>query len=112
MYFDYLKEREPGVHVVQKEHGFAMFTVVTFKEAKAVYIQDIYVKPEYRNSNLASNISEEIQAWAKSEGINTMVGSVVPSTEGSHASLKVLLAHGMTLDSAGQDIIWFYKEIT
>lgn len=111
MYFDYLRERMPDLLILEREEGFALYKEVEFNEERMVYIQDIYVSPEHRESDIASQMSEEIQEIAKKEGIKYMLGTIVPSTENSHKSLQVLLAHGMTLALAEDDIIYFYKEI-
>jgi GNAT superfamily N-acetyltransferase len=78
---------------------------------KSVYIIDIFTIPESRKKGEAAQLADLIAAEAKERGCTEMLGSVVPSTKGSTASLKVLLAYGMTLKEAGQDFIIFRKDI-
>ena len=111
MYFDYLREREPDLLFLRKEGGFAVYKYVIFRNTQAVYIQDIYVEKSQRHTGLASELSEEIQEMAKNGGVDWLLGTVCPSAKDSHISLKVLIAHGMTLYNSTEDLIWFYKEI-
>jgi len=111
MYFEYLSEREPEVKILQRDHGFALYTEKTYNGERAIYIIDIYVQPDFRQTNLATKMSEEIQAEAKESGIKHLLGTVVPTSIGSQESLLVLLAHGMKITESSHDLIWFYKEL-
>jgi GNAT superfamily N-acetyltransferase len=111
MYFEYLREREPEIKILQRDHGFALYSKMTVKGEPAIYISDIYVQPDYRKTRLASEMSEDIQCKAKEEGVKYLVGSVAPSAEGSHESLLVLLAHGMKILESDHNLVWFFKEI-
>ena len=111
MYFDYIREREPELQILERAEGFALYKAVDLDGERMVYIQDIYVKPEYRKKAIASEMSQEIQDKAKAEGIGYILGTVVPSAEGSTASIQVLLSHGMSLSHSTDDLIYFYKEL-
>ena len=107
MYFAYIAERRPDCKVLKNEKGFAVYSYTD----DYVYIEEIYVKPEFRKENIASQLSEAIQQEAKDNGCLRMLGSVSASAEGSTDSIRVLLAHGMTLMSSQDDLIWFYKDL-
>lgn len=111
MYFDYLREREPEMGILEKDQGFALYKELSYYGERAVYIQDIYVHPDFRDQDIASQMSEEIQEIARQDGIKYLLGTVVPSAKGSHASMQVLIAHGMKLVSSENDLLWFVKEI-
>ena len=107
MYFEYLTERRPECKILKNNKGFAVYSYTE----DAVYIEEIYVRPEYRKEAIASQLSEMIQQEAKDLGYITLLGSVSPSAKGSTDSLKVLLAHGMSLLSSQDDLIWFSKTL-
>lgn len=107
MYFKYLSERRPECKILKNNKGFAIYSYVD----NDVYIEEIYVKPEFRKEAVASKFSEEIQQEAKSRGCGRLLGSVSASAKGSTTSLRVLLSHGMSLLSSQDDLIWFYKRI-
>ena len=107
LYADYLKERTED-RIIETEQGFAVYR---FPDKDTVYIVDIYVKPEFRKHGVASDFSASIMKEAKQRGCKKMIGSVVPSTHGSTESIKVLLAHGMSLDSSAVDFILFRKDL-
>ena len=107
MYEEYVLERN-GDLILIEETGFAIYRYINENQ---VYIVDIYVKPEHRKTGLASEMADKIAREAKRRGRNEMLGTVVPSAKGSHRSLLVLLAYGMTLLSASADLIVLRKEI-
>lgn len=113
MWLNYIRERNPDTKVLElPNEGFATYKYMDMGSGMAVYIEDIYVVPEMRDQNIASKMSKIIQDEAKLDGCIYLLGTVCPSSNNSTASLKVLLAHGMTLIKSEPDLIWFYKEIT
>lgn len=106
-YADYLRERTTD-DIIETDEGFATYR---FVNAKTVYIVDIYVRPECRKSHVAKDLADEIVRRAKEKGCNELIGTVVPSTKNSTDSVKVLIAYGMSLNSSGNDLIVFRKEI-
>lgn len=107
-YAKYIRERE-GKKIVEDDRGFAVYSILD--DLKAVYIEDIYVRPEFRNQNVASDYADKIAAEAKSNGFQTLIGTVKPTANSSTASLKVLLAYGFELASSEHDAIYFRKAL-
>ncbi len=106
LYAEYLKER--GIkQIIESDVAFCTF----FCLQDGVYIEDIYVKPDYRKSNIASDMADQVAVIAKQKGFSKLYGSVVPNAAGSSDSLKVLFAYGMRLDSAGPNAIITVKDI-
>lgn len=110
MYADYLKEKTSDL-IIETEQGFATYRYIEFYGHQAVYIIDIYVHPDFRQTNVASAIADNIVKEARAQGCTKLIGSVVPSNKNSTTSLKVLLGYGMTLESASNDFIFFKKDI-
>lgn len=108
MYADYLKERTDD-QIVETDKGFATYRYLP--NDNAVYIVDLYVIAEHRKQGVASTIADEIVKCAKSLGYTKLIGSVMPSSKGSTASMDVLRGYGMKLKSSGVDFIIFEKEI-
>jgi len=108
MYGDYIREHR-GDEIVENEKGFATYRFLN--EGKTVYIVDIYVHPDFRNSKAASSLADTIVEAAKLQGCVELLGTVVPSAKNSTASLKVLLGYGMSLHSSSNDLIVFRKDI-
>lgn len=108
LYGEYLKERTND-EIIEMLSGFATYRYV--EGGKTVYIVDIYTCPESRGEGYAGAMADKIAALAKEKGCTSMLGSVVPSAKGSTTSLRVLLAYGMRLDSAGSDFIFLRKDI-
>ena len=106
LYAQYIKERL-NKNIIETEDAFVVYSY----ENDHVYIEDIYVIPEHRKSGIASILANMIADEAKEKGIKKMLGSVVPSANGSTSSVKVLLAYGMKVKSSINDFIVFEKEL-
>lgn len=106
LFAEYIKERTDK-DILENDKGFATYYFIN----DSCYIEDIYVKPEFRQSGEASNLANEIVKIAKDKQCNRLIGSVVPSAKGSTSSLKVLLAYGFQLDSSLNDFIVMSKVI-
>jgi len=106
LYREYLKEYTDK-EVIETEKGFATYSFTN----DSVYIQDIYVSPNFRQSSAASEMADGIALLAKERGIKTMLGSVIPTGNNSTTSLKVLLAYGFRLDSCTNNFILFKKDL-
>lgn len=106
-YADYIRERE-GKETVEDARGFATYSILQ----DGVYIQEIYVRPEYRKEGVASHFADVIAGVARAKGYKKLFGSVCPSARGSTESLKVLLGYGFKLVSSETNFVWFVKEIS
>lgn len=107
LYARYINEHHRD-DIIETEHGFATYRYVA---DNSVYIVDIYVLPEYRKSNLASAMADDIVKLAKQRGCTKLLGTVAPAARNSTTSLKVLLGYGMSLKSISNDLIIFEKDI-
>jgi ribosomal protein S18 acetylase RimI-like enzyme len=108
LYAQYLMERE-NKRIVETELGFATFYFLPEKDA--CYIEDIYVRPEYRKNGEAAKMADEIAAIARDKGCKYLLGSVSPSATNSTASLQVLIAYGFRLDVASPNFIVMKKDL-
>jgi ribosomal protein S18 acetylase RimI-like enzyme len=106
LHADYIKERGTK-EIIESEKGFLTYFFVN----DGVYIEDLYISPAHRKSHLASQMADQVAAIAKEKGYYKMYGSVAPSAQGSTDSLRVLLAYGMKLDSAGPNAVILAKEL-
>lgn len=108
MYRDYLKERL-GDELVEREEGFASYRYID--NGSSVYIVDLYVRPDFRKTKIASQMADEIVRIAKEKGCKTLVGTVSSSAKNATDSIKVLLGYGMSFFACNQDGLIFKKEI-
>ncbi len=108
MYLEYLRERTDD-ELVESEYGFATYRFV--EDGAAVYIVDIFVRPEYREKGIAGQMADEIAKIAKDKGCRAMIGTTQPSAKGSTVSLQALIGYGMRLQSCGVDCIIMRKDL-
>lgn len=111
LYGEYLLERL-GKEIIERDDGFATFVRLTTPEGEsAVYIEDIFVRPEARKKGVATDLADGICQWAATCGCTVVFGSVNAKANGATQSLKVLIAYGMQLSHVIGDMIYFRKEI-
>ena len=108
LYAEYIKERL-GDEIIEDEYGFATYRFLN--DGKTVYIVDLYVVPEERRSHVAAVMADRICKIAKEKGATEMLGTVSPSANTATESLKVLLAYGMKLLNASEQMIVFRKDL-
>lgn len=108
LYSMYITERTDD-KIIEIPQGFATYRYLP--NTKSCYIIDIYVKPEFRKSHIASEMANMITTQAIKDGCTNLIGTVVPSAKNSTTSMQVLMSYGMKLDSAAQDVIVFKKDI-
>jgi len=108
MYAEYLKERE-GIETLQSDDGFMTYTMTE----DALYIVDVYIKPEARRTGAATALEAKAIAIAKEAGRKHLMGSVSFGVAGVDASLKMMVRSGYSFLSfnAEKQIVYFSKEI-
>lgn len=107
LYGMYLEEREDK-QIVETDKGFATYMLLPNKEC---YLQDLYVKPEYRKSGYATEMADTIVEIAKENGCKTLIGSVCSSDKNATRNMKVLLAYGMQIYKTTDIMIFLKKKI-
>lgn len=108
LYAMYLEEKTE-TKIIEADFGFASYRHLL--QEKATYLVDIYIRPEFRKEGLAKTLANEITKEAKDLGHTKLIGSVVPSTNGSTESIMVLIRYGMKIKSSSNDFLIFEKEI-
>jgi GNAT superfamily N-acetyltransferase len=102
----YIYERE-GKFIVEDSRGYA--TYVYWPDA--LYIEDMFVKPEFRKLGTGTELADAIYELARARGVRKVVTTVVAKAGGSTESIKAILAHGFKLDSTNNEFIFLTKNI-
>lgn len=108
MFVDYIQERQGKSAIVIDGVGFATYY---FTEENDCYIEDIFVVDGHRKTGAASEMADTISELARERSCKMLLGSVVPSVNGSTTSLKVLLGYGFKLMRSQDNFILFGKEL-
>lgn len=106
LFAQYIKERLDK-EIIEDHRGFATYYFIE----DCCYCEDIFVKTEYRNQDIAKEMLNKITIIAKERNINKLVGTVVPSVNGSTESLQAAFSYGFKLDSAAPNLIVFVKKL-
>lgn len=106
MYSEYLKELG-AKFLFKNDKGFVIYS---FTEDN-LYVEEIYILPEYRGKKEFSKIADSIIAIAKQKECKKLLGSVVPSINNSSRNVSIMLAYGFKIISASNNFIVFEKEV-
>jgi GNAT superfamily N-acetyltransferase len=93
--------------VLEYEHGFASYEIL----GDSCYVADIFVEKEWRREGVATELLCEIEAIAKEKNCNWLLGSVIPSYQGSSDSMHAALWYGFKIQKSHENFIWLIKEI-
>ena len=107
MWADYQNERL-GKQVIENDKGFAIYDYI---DAEQCYLEDIYVKPEFRKTGVASELADIVTELAKAKGCKYLIGSVVCGLNGDTNAMKAFLAYGMRLSEVNGRVIILSKDI-
>lgn len=110
MLAEYTRERT-GDKVIEVEEGFATYRYLDDNGDKAVYIVDIFIRPDFRRTRMASVLADGIVEDAKRLGCKRLLGSVSSTAKNATDSIRVLLGYGMEFYRSSDHGIIFKKEI-
>lgn len=106
LYGQYIFETK-NKEIVESDKGFATY----FPVSDGLYIEEIFVHPDYRKTGEASALADQIADIARQKGYKKVYGSVCPSANNSTASLMVLISYGFKLHEAGPNAVILVKEV-
>ena len=106
MYADYLKDLGAKT-MYTTDKGFAIYSIFDDK----CYLEDIYVKPDFRGTSVATELADKICTIGREKGCKILLGSVIPSTKVATVNMKIFLHYGMKITEASQNFILLSKEL-
>lgn len=107
MYFDYLKERDGVLHLIN-EDGFITYKI--YPTIKQLFVSDIYVKPESRKKKTAKNFFLELEKIAKEHSCDHIGCTTDMNTNGWDIASSALIGDGFEVVNCDDEgIIYFSK---
>lgn len=106
LWSDYYSERL-GWLTIEEPDGFVLFAL----NPPTATIEDIYVAPHARKSNLALSLANRVSAFARNEGCTELVTQVWPGTKGAEHAVRINIAYGFKMIGAENGRIIFKKEL-
>ena len=110
MYASYVRERL-GDEILEWDEGFLTYRYIRDMGDLTVYIVDMYVRPDFRKTRIASTMADEVVEKAKAKGCKRLLGSVASDAKNPTESIKVLLGYGMDFYKCNEHGMFFKKEI-
>lgn len=102
-YFKEMKTKE----IIETDNGFLTY----YFTSDGLYVEDIYVSPEYRSNGLAKKMLDEVTIIAQEKGCKKILGSCIPSASNSTNSLQAAFSYGFKLHSSANNFIVYSKDI-
>jgi GNAT superfamily N-acetyltransferase len=103
LYLEELTNRK--IH--EDEKGFFIYQIT----GAEFYVQEVFVKKEFRRQNVATDYDKIATDMAKAEGCTYIKGSIIPALSTATSSMKFQLSLGFSLLYCDKDIIYLKKEI-
>lgn len=107
LYKNYIEEKSDKL-ILETDKGFIVYQ---YPDPTTVYIEDIYILPEFRKEYIGTAMANQIVQEAKQKGCTKLIGSVIPTTKDCTSSLAAFLAYGMKLDSCTNNFILLSRSI-
>lgn len=106
LYEKYIGERE-GLSLIRTEFGFLTCRMID----NTVFINDLFVDGDHRNSNEFFVLAKTCEAWGKARGAVKMRGVVWINTLIANDSLRAVLSYGLKVVATEKNVIVLEKEI-
>lgn len=107
LYAEYINERGDA-KIIELSQGFATYNILNQDQ---IYLMDVYIKPDYRRTHIASELANMVAVEGRKAGCKEMITTIIPTLNGSTISVKTVIGYGFKLKSAKENLIVFYKEI-
>lgn len=105
-YMEYLLERD-GLTAITRPEGLVLYKPLM----DGLYIETIYVRPEFRQSGIAASMLQEVELLTKYAGLSKVYGSCDPKAKGATISMQSMFATGFKLIGYENGLNWLVKEI-
>ena len=107
LFGEYIKERLDK-DIIEDHRGFATYYFID----DGCYVEDIFVKKQYRNQDVAKEMLNKISNIARERNIYKLIGTAIPSVKGGCTdSLQAAFSYGFKVDSAASNLIVYVKDL-
>lgn len=110
LFAKYIKELK-NFEIIEDSDGFITYQFMEQDEQKWCYIEELYVVPEKRKTGKVVELADAVTKIAIEAGCNKLLGSIVPSLQGAHRRLEILMSYNFKLYSSQDNLIYLTKEL-
>jgi ribosomal protein S18 acetylase RimI-like enzyme len=101
-------EERQGCKFIETEYGFVGYRLGD----DIVHLQDLYIKPEFRNKKKAHRLADMVVKIAKDGGCNKLLTHVsLTDSVSNHENLKTILSYGFRMIKSTDNCLYFMKDI-
>ena len=103
LYGRYIREREDG-HMLEENDYFVIYLF----QKEGIYVRDIYVIPEKRNTGLIKKAHNKIVEITKANDLRYIYGSVNIDTAGPEISMQLMFSLGFRVFKLDERLSMIY----
>ena len=107
LWSSYYKERLNWDSIEVEGQGFVLYAI----RPPLASIEDIYIAPQFRKSNLALGLANQVSSLAREAGCSELRTQVWLGTKGSERAVRTNIAYGFKMIEANNNCILFSKEL-
>ena len=104
---NYNKERLGFDQIEVEGQGFIAYRIAP----PVCFIEDVFIAKEFRRSNLALSLANQVAHLAKEQGCNTLQTQVWVGSVGAERAVRTNIAYGFKMIAAQENRIIFQKDI-
>ena len=110
LYSEYIREIGCGREVLEIE-GVAFATYYIHTEQKECYIEDMYIRPRYRNGGMLTKLLSDVERFAKDKGCIVLTHGVVKKHRKFDQVKSISHIHGFKEVHETETEVYFARDI-
>lgn len=110
LYAKYIKERE-GSDILENKYGFISYKITKTSVGNIMFVEDLFILPEYRRLREGSSLCNTLIDLAKKENCKQILSGADPNTNGVTDAVKFQLKMGMKILNINNGMINFYYTV-
>jgi len=106
LYKQYIEERESKT-VLEESYGFVIYEI----KQDYIYIQDVYILPDFRGGRKAAQLVDKVLADNKTEDIKKLITSTDLNAKNVEHSILAIIRYGFKPYMNEESMTYYVKEI-
>lgn len=111
LYSEYVREINCGREIIEVDKVFFL-TYIIHTDIKECYIEDMYIRPRYRNGGLCFKILKDVQDLAKKRGCTVLTHGIVRKHKNFDTIKTISEKFGFVQCHETETEVYFAKDIT
>jgi hypothetical protein len=109
LYGQYIAERE-GQEIIEKDYGFASYSINWTNHDCYIYIHDFYIVPKYRGTTKTIELVDDLLSVIYENKCSYAIATIDPNTATATQAMKFHLSNKMKISHIANGMIYMIHE--